>query len=753
METTRKIFQSLALFAATQITTGPSIFAQESQVQPENAANAPESIAARLNEDDLGIFLRLSHEWQAGLACMRQSGLTAFVQDFCANPALRPTYPLTELSQKLQEQIDAHERSLRQMLEAGKPETLPPLERELLWDIERQKKICAAESAFFRVNTEAANAITKGIDAMQSPPPVIAAKPFEWKDLDRGQLQLLAANPIFPSNLVPLSTDDSAFRGRFGWIHTQIEQLKLEGAPMDAEIVELESLFARAQLLRGRILAALNEKMKQKKESDLTGEARRLLERASAERYAAPGNSEPVARNSAEFYASLGFQPASATQVVYLARKENSAAFDSVPARELTLADARQLLGDSGNSGLISSARARAIFERAKEIQFGSPDQQKRLAQALLEPAHSKEALEITRSLQRLQTAVADRHQKQFPEYKKTTTTANGSCEESERLATSNAAAAMVAVDAYANADGIKLAEAAYAKTHAGMTAKVIPRTKLSNDSKALLAARMQMLQMHWPSVNRAGFTEAVSDRRAAYAALEKSHPEWSPMQLEAAIAGNERHICKDEHKAYRGLSAHAAVNAYYVDERNPDGHRIRVLPGFLNTSAMENHPYLLEVVLAHEMGHALDPNISTPAIQRQWSAKSRIQINKTYRCLSKISPQGNRASEDFADLFAAEYTAVRLQEETQTPEFPLKKIQHLQDLIGSACETPETRASTHSSGLARANAALSHPGVMMHYVPFFPESGTPGNMPDPRRNCAQFLLQPWGDPNPQEGR
>jgi hypothetical protein len=180
----------------------------------------------------------------------------------------------------------------------------------------------------------------------------------------------------------------------------------------------------------------------------------------------------------------------------------------------------------------------------------------------------------------------------------------------------------------------------------------------------------------------------------------------------------------------YDGVNGSYMPNSAYRD----GNHFIRTGCGLAHPSIQENNPELLLGVIAHELGHALDPNLSITN-REFYSPGSLQQVADLRSCL--ISNNNGRYSsvdEDFADHLESHFYATLTSQSQGQPDWSLRRLRFLHHAYSALCEDRrDSFLDTHSSDRYRYAHVISHPDLRSEYgeyalpsVPFCPQLVSP---------------------------
>lgn len=191
------------------------------------------------------------------------------------------------------------------------------------------------------------------------------------------------------------------------------------------------------------------------------------------------------------------------------------------------------------------------------------------------------------------------------------------------------------------------------------------------------------------------------------------------------------------EYKPYFEMENFDSTNAFYLPH-SQDGHshKVGATCGIALPSIQENYPEFYMGVIAHELGHAMDPGFSSPNRER-YSPESLATMDDLRECLIKNN-QGNhlRVSEDFADHMESHFMAHWMKSTQDDPKWPLLRQRYLHFAYSNICREEEIKMSSHSDNDYRARHVLSHPIVAQE----FSEMGLP-----PVSFCSELLPKNTG--------
>lgn len=186
------------------------------------------------------------------------------------------------------------------------------------------------------------------------------------------------------------------------------------------------------------------------------------------------------------------------------------------------------------------------------------------------------------------------------------------------------------------------------------------------------------------------------------------------------------------QYHQFLNSSEYDGVNGTYLpNQAYQDGnHTVRIGCGLAHPTIQHKNPELFLGVMAHELGHALDPSLSITN-REFYSMESRKHIEDLRACLIQNNQgQYSTVAEDFADHLESHFYATWNAQTKDDPEWPLRRLRFLHHAYSQICEEKEESfLNSHSNDQYRYAHVISHPELRNEYgefalpsVPFCPQ-------------------------------
>jgi hypothetical protein len=194
--------------------------------------------------------------------------------------------------------------------------------------------------------------------------------------------------------------------------------------------------------------------------------------------------------------------------------------------------------------------------------------------------------------------------------------------------------------------------------------------------------------------------------------------------------------MTEPQNEIYKDLDEFDSANAFYLGHWGHNhGHEVGAGCGIALPSVQRGFPEFFMGVMAHELGHALDPGLST-ANREQYSEASLKNMDELRECLIQNN-RGlhHRVTEDFADHLEAHYFAHWMRTTKDDPEWPLRRQRYLLFAYSGLCEKESGILGGHSDNDYRTRHVMSHPHAAREFsefnapsVPFCPQLLAPSD-------------------------
>lgn len=237
----------------------------------------------------------------------------------------------------------------------------------------------------------------------------------------------------------------------------------------------------------------------------------------------------------------------------------------------------------------------------------------------------------------------------------------------------------------------------------------------LSSESKEGMVEILNDVQFHLPEYKKSEWSDLQSQTTRLMKLLKE---EGVREDIYMAHDEAKKYLKEQkEYKPYFEMEKFDSTNAFYLPH-SEDGHshKVGATCGIALPSIQENYPEFYMGVIAHELGHAMDPGFSSPNRER-YSQESLATMDDLRECLIKNN-QGNhlRVSEDFADHLESHFMAHWMKSTQEDPKWPLLRQRYLHFSYSSICLEDEIKMSSHSDNDYRARHVLSHPVVAQEF-------------------------------------
>ena len=259
----------------------------------------------------------------------------------------------------------------------------------------------------------------------------------------------------------------------------------------------------------------------------------------------------------------------------------------------------------------------------------------------------------------------------------------------------------------------------------------------MSTDTKAALKAHLDKVKFDLPEVSEDSWLEMNREVDKVIAAGFKLDSNLSYDELRSVA---QNHMKKNpKFRDLTRLDEYDSVNAYYMPD--VDGahnrHHVSATCGLAQHKVQKDSPEVFFLIMAHELGHALDPSFSDSSLSK-FSRSSRAQMDELRQCLirqnSGIYPKIN---EDFADHFQSHLMAKWMKKKEKDADWPLVRLRLLKFHYSNLCEEDGNFVDPHSNNHYRFNHIFSHPEI----APNFTEMALP-----PLNFCPQLLPKAGGE-------
>jgi len=253
----------------------------------------------------------------------------------------------------------------------------------------------------------------------------------------------------------------------------------------------------------------------------------------------------------------------------------------------------------------------------------------------------------------------------------------------------------------------------------------------MSADTKTALKGHLDKVKFDLPEMNEANWLTMHKEIDKVIAAGFKLDRDLSYDELRSVAQNHLKNNPK--YRDLNRLDEYDGVNAYYMpDVDGPHNrHHVSATCGLAHGKVQKDSPEVFFLIMAHELGHALDPSFSDSSLSK-FSRSSRAQMEELRQCLirqnSGIYPKIN---EDFADHFQSHMMANWMKKKEKDADWPLVRLRLLKFHYSNLCEEDGSFTDHHSNNHYRFNHLFSHPKI----APDFTEMALP-----PLNFCPQLL-------------
>jgi len=262
-----------------------------------------------------------------------------------------------------------------------------------------------------------------------------------------------------------------------------------------------------------------------------------------------------------------------------------------------------------------------------------------------------------------------------------------------------------------------------------------IDRLNLSRGSKLGVMRLLTDVTLDYPNeLTHQNHSQFYQDLDRGIELLQLVYPDLS--RNEAKDRAQEFIQSEGRYQQLLNFDDYDGVNGEYVPNNDyQDGrHIVRVGCGLAHPTIQANNPELYLGVMAHELGHALDPNLSITN-REFYSAESLDTVNELRSCLiQNNNGQFSAVAEDFADHLEGHFYATMASQLSNDPESAMARLRFLHHAYSAICEQRKTSFfERHSRDQYRYAHVISHPELRGEYgefalpsVPFCPQLVAP---------------------------
>jgi hypothetical protein len=262
-----------------------------------------------------------------------------------------------------------------------------------------------------------------------------------------------------------------------------------------------------------------------------------------------------------------------------------------------------------------------------------------------------------------------------------------------------------------------------------------IDRLNLSRGSRLGMRRLLSDVTLDYPSdLAHQNHSQFYQDLDRGIELLQLVYPDLS--RFEAMERAKEFLYSENQYQQLVNFSNYDGVEGTYVlNNSYQDGkHHIRLGCGLAHPTLQANNPELYLSVLAHELGHALDPNLSITN-REFYSTESLEAINELRSCLIQNNGgQYSVLSEDFADHLEGHFYTTMTNQMSNDPDWALARLRFLHHAYSAICEDrKKSFFERHNRDRYRYAHVISHPELRGEYgefalpsIPFCPQLVAP---------------------------
>lgn len=285
-------------------------------------------------------------------------------------------------------------------------------------------------------------------------------------------------------------------------------------------------------------------------------------------------------------------------------------------------------------------------------------------------------------------------------------------------------------VDFYSNEQNKKFMRDQFTEAQ-GLMKETLDGLDMSAGSKEALKAHLDQVQFDLPEMSEGNW---LSMHKEVEKVIDVGLEFDSTLSYDELRSLAQGHLRRDpRYRDLNRLDDYDGVNAYYMpDVEGPhNAHHVSATCGLAQHKVQKDSPEVFFLIMAHELGHALDPSFSDNTLSK-FSPPSRAQMDDLRQCLIRQnSGTYPKINEDFADHFQSHLMAKWMKKKEKDADWPLMRLRLLKFHYSNLCEDDGSFTDSHSNNHYRFNHLFSHPEI----APDFTEMAPP-----PLNFCPQLL-------------
>lgn len=314
-------------------------------------------------------------------------------------------------------------------------------------------------------------------------------------------------------------------------------------------------------------------------------------------------------------------------------------------------------------------------------------------------------------------------------------------CENDRLVALRNISDQDYLINFYENPDNKKFMHDNFEMARTIMS-ETIDSFNLSADSKTRMKDHLNALVFSYPNLSTQTWGQMFEDAEKGAQALMARDSENSARDKTSSLWEAMSYLrTEPQYVAYTQLEQYDGVNAFYLNQELSHAHgggqhHVTATCGIALPNVQQDYPEFFMGIMAHEMGHALDPGISSTT-RRSYSSHSMETVDDLRRCLIQGN-RGlfNRVTEDFADHLEAHFRAQWARRSQNNPRWPIRRQRFLHFAYSAMCDDAGGSMTPHSDNDYRSRHVISHPDIYREF----------GELAPPRVEFCPQLLPSRGD-------